>query len=542
MKTRILSILLCLCLVFSVFAFASCGKDGDNTESDTGAEGTAAGTGEGEGEGEGGNGTENSVPLKGKDAFYASNSTLSQLTSVNIQDIVKDKVFKTNFAATLGAGLLDKETKLEISSSSKGDKFSGNLSLGYGSEKGHIDILSVDGNYYIGGGNLLSKYIKLESDNLGIPESVLTTGTDTSALAKSVEKFVSGIQTYCKNSFADEKYVDSTEKVTFDGSEITLNVVTLDITASEFNGVLVKLLELLVADDTISGLICDTAEIDKSELIESINEMITEINDSNDISAKIVMKLYNNIEVGCNVEVSQTDEGTVAGAMKFAYTYLVGTNSDEGNLTFEVTGDTKLNLTYKATDKTTKPVYNIALDVENVETDYEIDENTGDFVAVETTVSSNITALIKTTNKSGTKTEYTYELKIKPHGEDATKISGTISANQTSALAASYEFSVKIENTALETPISFALSLGYEYTDGDVSVTAPSDIYSNDEDEFTPAYYTDLISNLASTMPEFILKINDFIGSSGVEDDFDSSYEDPIYAENVISVPNYIEG
>lgn len=540
MKTRILSILLCLCLVFSVFAFASCGKDSSDAESDTGADGTAAGTGEGEGEN---NGPESSVPLTGKDAFYASNSTLSQLLSVgNVQDIVKDKVFKTNFAATLGAGLLDKETKLEISSSSKGDKFSGNLSLGYGNEKGHIDILSVDGSYYIGGGNLLNKYIKLGSDNLGISDSILTAGTDTSALAKSIEKFVSGIQTYCQTSFADEKYVDSTEKVTFDGSEITLNVVTLDITASEFNGVLVKLLELLVADDTISGFICDAAEMDKSELIESINEMITEINDSNDISAKIVMKLYNNTVVGCNVEVSQTDEGTVAGAMKFAYTYLVGTNSDEGSLTFEVTGDTKLNLTYKATDKTEKPVYNIALDIENVETDYEIDENTGDFVAVETAVSSNITALIKTTSKSGTKTEYTYELKIKPNGDDATKISGTISANQTSALAASYEFSVKIENTALEAPVSFALSVGYEYTDGDVSITAPSDIYSNDEDEFTPAYYTDLISNLASTMPEFILKINDFIGSSGIEDDFDSSYEDPIYAENVISVPNYIEG
>lgn len=537
MKTRILSILLCLCLVFSVFAFASCGKNSDDTGADTEAEGTNAATGEGDGEN---NGPENSVPLKGKDAFYASNSTLSQLLSVgNVQDIVKDKVLKTNFAATLGTGLLDKETKLEISSSSKGDNFSGNLSVGYGNEKGHVDIICVDGGYYIGGGNLFSKYIKLGGDDIG----VLAADIDASALAKSVEKFVSAVQTYCSTSFADEKYVDGTEKVTFDGSEITLNTVTLDITASEFKGVFAKFLELVAADDTISGIICNAFEMDKSELIKSINETITELNGStDDISAKIVMKLYNNTIVGCNVEVSETDEGTVAGAIKFAYTYLVGTNSDEGSLTFEATGDTKLNLTYKMTDKTGMPVYNIVLDTESVETDYEIDENTGDFVTVETGVNSNITAVIKTASKSGTKTEYTYELKIKPNGEDAIKLSGNISANQTSALAGSNEISVKIENTALETPITFALTFGYEYTDGDVSITAPSNIYEDEEDTLSPAYYVDLISNLASTMPEFMLKLNDLIGDTGNEDDFDSSYAEPVYDQNVIAVPNYVEG
>ncbi len=529
MKTKILSLLLCLCLVFSVFAFASCGKDGNDTEAETSADGT------GTGEGEGNKGNESSEPLKGKDAFYAEKSTISQLLNSGIdKDAIKNMVHNINFKVALDESLLGEKTELEYSSSSLNDTAKGSISLGYGSEKGTVDLIATKDGYYIGGGNLLNKYIKLDADTVNVNIPVI----DSTALATSIEKLVSDLKKYCDTAFSADKYVDSTETTTLDGKEITLNVVTLSIASSDIKSIAAKYIELIKADNTIIDFVCSASGEEKDIIFEGLDEAIGKLNgeENDDNTAKIAIKLYNNVAVGADVSVISGDEG-----MKFAYDYLIGDNSDEGNLEFEVTDEFKLNLTYKKTDKNGKPVYSIALNTESTETDYEMDENAGDFVMVNTPVNTSCTAVITTTNTTGTKTEYAYEVSIKPGDEDATKFSGNITADKKSNLAVSCEASVKIENSAMEAPISLSLSFGYEYAIGVFSVPAigSGDVYTSDEDTLIPEYYTDLITNLSKQMPNFITVIGGGNSNGTIDDGSvdNGPVVDATYAE---SLPNFI--
>lgn len=504
---KFLSLFLALCLLFSALGLASCGdKKGDDTTGDTTVNES------GEVTTDEGNTVTPPEALKGKEAFFTTNSTLSALAAQG--QLVKDKNVKYNMSFILDdEKLLGQKASFDIAWATDKNNTAATAGVKFGAEEGKLDIIANGTNMYIGGGTLLSKYVKLNDVSEDIPS------IDTKAIATSVEALSQKLLSYVKTSLADDKFVDSTEEVELDGAKITLNVVTLELGNEELVGIGTEMIKAIAQDNALLSAIAQLTGSDVDSVKGEINNMLTGKDDEADTSklaTKISVKLYNNIVVGTDVTFTQTEDGE-AEVIKFAYTYLVGTASDIGTLTFEAP-DTKVNATYTCTDKSGKAKYavNIIANSTEEQEDYENPDENGDYPVITVDVKTEIAFSADTVSSEGGKSVYNYTLSLKNNDIEAAKVSGQLTETKASLLKSEYEITLKIESGALPQALEFTLKYGYEYTDDAVETKNITDdmLYTIDLEEETPAFATELFVNMQAKMPSFYALISTIMDSA----------------------------